>query len=77
MSLTIGSTTNTDPRFIKKMFKQSPSADSVSVAVYDDEFYLLLFRNGRPIGKIPVEWALGAYDRFIEDVHREMSESSH
>lgn len=77
MDVTLGSTVNTDPRFIKKMFKQSPSADSVSVAVYEDELYLLLFRDGRSIGKIPAEWALGAYDRFIEDVKREMTKSSH
>lgn len=75
MGINVGASVNTDPRFIKKMFKQSPSADAVSVAVYEDEFYLLLYRNGRPIGKIPAEWALGAYDRFIEDVKREMNNS--
>lgn len=77
MAMTVGSTVNSDPRSIKKMFKQSPSADSVSVGVYDDEFYLLLFKNGRSIGKIPFDWALGAYDRFIDDVQSEMLKGSH
>ena len=64
----VGSTINTDPKMIKKLVKKAPEADSISVCVSDDELYIILYRNGKTLGKVSAAWALSAYDSFIEDV---------
>lgn len=61
-----------DPKIIKKIVKQAPSADSLSLVVYDGELFLVLFRNDRPIAKINALWARDAVVDFESDLQDQM-----
>lgn len=73
----VGKTLNNQQEIVDSLMRRAKTANAISVAIHDRELFVVLQRNGKPLAKVPFDWVDSAVFEFLEDVRKEMDQSSH
>lgn len=72
--LIVGSTMKSSPN-ARRMMDKAPECEAMVATVKDDDLYLILLKDEKPVIKVKWEWAVSCGQNFLDDVMKAYEEA--